>query len=87
MRVFLAGLGLSLPLIAGCAASSTRAEAPRTEGASSVPPRWSYLCFEASTVSDLNLKANEAGMRGWELVTSTALDSGSSLSCFRKAHR
>ena len=84
MRGFLIGLSLSLAFIVGCVASSTRYGVPRAEAAAVVEQRWSYFCFEAANVDDVNFKANAAGMRGWDLVTSTTNPNGQMVWCFRQ---
>jgi len=84
MRGFLIGLGLSFSFIAGCVASSSRFGVPRAEAAASLEQRWSYFCFDAASVADLNSKANAAGARGWELVSSTTNNEGQIVSCFRQ---
>ncbi len=71
MRGFLIGLSISLAFIVGCVASSTRYGVPKAEAAAVVEQRWSYFCFEAANVDDVNFKANAAGMRGWELSAAT----------------
>ena len=85
MRGFLIGLSLSLAFIVGCVASSTRYGVPKAEAAAVVEQRWSYFCFETSSIEDVNFKANAAGMRGWEMVASTAPSGGGqSQWCFRQ---
>ncbi len=84
MRGFLIGLSVSLAFIAGCVASSTRYGVPKAEAAAVVEQRWSYFCFEASNVDDLSFKANAAGLRGWDLVTSTTKTEGGIVACFRQ---
>jgi hypothetical protein len=71
MRGFLIGVSISLAFIVGCVASSTRYGVPKAEAAAVVEQRWSYFCFEAGSVEDVNFKANAAGMRGWEMAAST----------------
>jgi hypothetical protein len=84
MRGFLIGMSISLAFIVGCVASSTRYGVPRAEAAAVVEQRWSYFCFEASTVDDVHYKANAAGLRGWELVTSSTNADGQIIWCFRQ---
>ena len=84
MRGFLIGLSISLAFVVGCVASSSRYGVPKAEAAAVVEQRWSYFCFEASSVDDLSFKANAAGLRGWDMVTSTAKDDGQLVSCFRQ---
>ena len=83
MRGFLIGLSISLAFIVGCAVSSTRYGVPKAQAAV-VEQRWSYFCFEAANVDDVNFKANAAGMRGWEMVESNTLSSGQMVWCFRQ---
>jgi hypothetical protein len=84
MRGFLIGFSLCLAFIVGCVASSTRYGLPRAEAAAVVEQRWAYFCFEAGTADDVNFKANAAGMRGWELVTSSTSPNGQVIWCFRQ---
>ena len=84
MRGFLIGMSIPLSFILGCVASSSRYGVPRAEAAAVVEQRWSYFCFEASTVDDIHFKANAAGMRGWEMVSSSPNASGQIIWCFRQ---
>ena len=84
MRGFLIGLSVSLAFIVGCVASSTRYGVSKAEAAAVVEQRWSYFCFESSNVDDLSFKANAAGLRGWDLVTSTTKPEGAIVACFRQ---
>lgn len=84
MRKSLVGLSVALAFVVGCVASSTRYGVPKAEAAAVVEQRWSYFCLEANGVDDLNFKANAAGMRGWELVTSTAQSDQRIACCFRQ---
>jgi hypothetical protein len=84
MRGFLIGMSISLAFIVGCVASSGRYGVPRAEAAAVVEQRWSYFCFEASTVDDVHYKANAAGMRGWEMVSSSPNANGQIIWCFRQ---
>lgn len=84
MRGLFIGLSLSLAFIVGCVASSSRYGVPRAEAAAVAEQRWSYFCFEANDVGDLSSKANAAGLRGWDMVTSTAKPDGQLVSCFRQ---
>jgi predicted secreted Zn-dependent protease len=84
MRRFLIGLSISLAFIVGCVAGSSRYGVPRAEAAAVVEQRWSYFCFEASTVDDVHFKSNAAGMRGWEMVSSATNGSGQIIWCFRQ---
>ncbi len=84
MRGFLIGLSISLAFIVGCAVSSTRYGVPKAQAAAVVEQRWSYFCFEAASVDDVNFKANAAGMRGWEMVTSNTESNGQMVWCFRQ---
>jgi len=84
MRGFLIGLSISLAFIVGCAVSSTRYGVPKAQAQAVVEQRWSYFCFEAASVDDVNFKANAAGMRGWELVASNTASSGQMVWCFRQ---
>jgi len=83
MRGFLIGLSVSLAFILGCVASSTRFGVAKAEAAAVSEQRWSYLCFEAASVEDVNSKANAAGMRGWQMVASSNSDNGM-VWCFRQ---
>ena len=84
MRGFLIGLTVSLAFIVGCVAGSTRHGVASAEAAAVVEQRWAYFCFEAASVADVSFKANAAGMRGWELVTSTTATTGEMVFCFRQ---
>ena len=85
MRGFLIGLSISLAFIVGCVASSTRYGVPKAEAAAVVEQRWSYFCFEASSVDDVSFKANAAGMRGWEMVAGTPNPANDQMVwCFRQ---
>jgi hypothetical protein len=85
MRGFLIGLSISLAFIVGCVASSTRYGVPKAEAAAVVEQRWSYFCFEASSVEDVSFKANAAGMRGWEMVAATPNAANAQMVwCFRQ---
>lgn len=44
---------------------------------------WAYLCLEARTAAEVMTKANEAGARGWELVSSAPGERGP-IWCFRQ---
>ncbi|HEY0466842.1 MAG TPA: hypothetical protein VGC79_21700, partial [Polyangiaceae bacterium] len=71
--------------ILGCVASSTRYGVPKAEAAAVVEQRWSYFCFEAANLDDVNFKANAAGMRGWEMAASTFNPgAGQMVWCFRQ---
>ena len=84
MRGFWIGLSISLSLIVGCVAGSTGYGVPKAEAAAVVEQRWSYFCFEASSVDDVSFKANAAGMRGWEMASATTGANGQSIWCFRQ---
>jgi hypothetical protein len=84
MRGFLIGVSVSLAFIVGCVTGSTRYGVPRAEAAAVVEQRFSYLCFDANTVDDVNFKANAAGLRGWDLVSSSLTSSGQTVWCFRQ---
>jgi len=85
MRGFLIGLSISVAFIVGCVASSTRFGVSRAEAAAVVEQRWSYFCFQASSVDDVSFKANAAGMRGWEMVTATPNSANDQMVwCFRQ---
>lgn len=84
MRGFLIGISISVAFIVGCMAGSSRYGVPRAEAAAVVEQRWSYLCFEASTVDDVQYKANAAGLRGWDLVASSTNANGQIIWCFRQ---
>ena len=85
MRGFLIGLGLCFSFVLGCVASSTRYGVPKAEAAAVVEQRWSYFCFEAANLEDVNFKANAAGMRGWEMVAATPKPSSDQMVwCFRQ---
>ncbi|HYQ26140.1 MAG TPA: hypothetical protein VER04_02945 [Polyangiaceae bacterium] len=85
MRGFLIGVSVSLAFIVGCVASSTRYGVPKAEAAAVVEQRWSYFCFEAGGVDDVNFKANAAGMRGWEMAASTTNPANDQMVwCFRQ---
>jgi hypothetical protein len=84
MRGFLIGISLSIAFMIGCAAGASRYGVPKAEAAAVVEQRWSYFCFEASTIDDVNFKANAAGMRGWELAASATNTSGQTVWCFRQ---
>lgn len=85
MRGFLIGLSLGLSFLLGCVASSTRYGVPKAQAAAVVEQRWSYFCFEAANLEDLNFKANAAGMRGWEMVASTPNPASDQMVwCFRQ---
>jgi len=84
MRGFLIGISVSLAFIVGCVAGSSRYGVPRAEASAVVEQRWAYFCFEADTVDDVHYKANAAGLRGWELVTSSTNQAGQVIWCFRQ---
>ena len=84
MRGFLIGFSISLAFIVGCVASSTGYGLAKAEAAAVAEQRWSYFCFEAGNVNDVNFKANAAGMRGWELVTSSTSPTAQMILCFRQ---
>jgi hypothetical protein len=84
MRRFLIGFGIALAFIVGCFASSTGFGLAKAKAAAVAEQRWSYFCFEAANVNDVNFKANAAGMRGWELVTSSTSPTGQMIWCFRQ---
>ena len=85
MRGFLLGLSISLAFIVGCVAGSNkRWGEPRAEAAAVIEQRWAYFCFEANSVDDVHFKANAAGLRGWDLVTSSTNANGAVIWCFRQ---
>jgi len=84
MRGFLLGLSISVAFIVGCVSGASRYGVPRAEAAAVVEQRWSYFCFEASTVDDVHFKANAAGLRGWEMVSSSTNGNGQIIWCFRQ---
>ncbi|HEY2405287.1 MAG TPA: hypothetical protein VGI10_04755 [Polyangiaceae bacterium] len=49
-----------------------------------IEQRWAYFCFEANSVDDVHFKANAAGLRGWDLVTSSTNANGAVIWCFRQ---
>lgn len=84
MRGFLIGLSVSLAFIVGCVTGSSRYGVPKAQAAAVVEQRWSYFCFEASTVDDVSFKANAAGMRGWEMASATNTANDQTIWCFRQ---
>jgi len=84
MRQFLIGLGVSAVFVAGGVAGASTFAVPRAEAARVEEQRWAYFCFDANSAEEIHSKANSAGARGWELVTSSTGQNGSVIWCFRQ---
>ncbi len=82
MRQLLIGLSVTAIFAAGCVAGASRWGVPRAEARED--QRWAYFCFEAGTANEIHTKANAAGARGWELVSSATNAAGSVIWCFRQ---
>jgi len=85
MRHFLLGVGISAVFVAGCVAGATSLAVPKAKAAEGEAQRFAYFCFDASSTEDLHEKANQAGARGWQMVSGVARDGGSMVWCFRQA--
>lgn len=72
MRNFLLGVGISAVFVVGCVAGASGLAVPKARAASTEGARWAYLCFDAQSTTELHSKVNEAGARGWELVSGVA---------------
>ncbi len=74
-KLVLGGLVASLLLVGG----TTLAQSPF------VPPpaARAYLCFEGHGASEITQKANEAGARGWRMVSAVS-QGDSSIWCFEQ---
>jgi hypothetical protein len=83
MRQFLLGLSVSAIFIAGCVAGASNLAVPKAQAARAAE-RWAYFCFEASSADDVHNKANAAGARGWEMVSSASGPNGQTIWCFRQ---
>jgi hypothetical protein len=82
-RIFLA-VAAGAWSAAGCAlggAALPDAKATQPEA------RWSYLCFEAATVDEVQLKANAAGAQGWEMSSAASGQGAKTVWCFRQRSR
>jgi hypothetical protein len=85
MKGFLLGLTISLAFIGGCVAGATKFLLPEADASYVVEQRWSYFCFQEGNVDSVNFKANAAGSRGWELVSSAGdAKGGDPIWCFRQ---
>jgi hypothetical protein len=84
MRRFLAGLSILVACAVSYVVGASSHGLARAEAAI-LAARWSYLCVDANGVDDLLLKANAAGMRGWEMVGSGSNGSGGTSWCFKQA--
>jgi hypothetical protein len=84
MRQFLMGLGVSGVFLAGCVAGASNFVVPKAEAARAEEQRWAYFCFDANSAEEIHTKANSAGARGWELVTSVVNPTGDVTWCFRQ---
>jgi hypothetical protein len=84
MRGFLVGLSVSAAFIVGCVAGASNLGVPRAQASYVEEQRWAYFCFDANSVDDIQYKANAAGMRGWEMVTSLENKDGDAVWCFRQ---
>jgi hypothetical protein len=85
MRQFLLGVGLSAVFVAGCVAGVSSLAVPKARAEENAPQRFAYFCFDASSTEDLHEKANQAGARGWQMVSGSAKPDGSLVWCFRQA--
>ncbi len=72
--LFVAGTLLS----AGNFAEARNADLPKPP-----PHARSYLCFEGNSASEVMRKANEAGARGWKMVSASGGHTGS-IWCFEQ---
>jgi hypothetical protein len=84
MRQFLIGLGVSAVFAAGCVAGASNFAVPKAEAARVEEQRWAYFCFDANSAEEIHSKANSAGARGWEMVSSSTNQTGSVIWCFRQ---
>ncbi len=85
MRHILLGVGLSAVFVAGCVAGASGLGVPRAKAAEGETQRFAYFCFDATSTEDLHEKANQAGARGWQMVSGAAKDGGGTVWCFRQA--
>jgi len=84
MRQFLLGVGISAVFVAGCVAGASSLVVPRAKAAEGDAQRFAYFCFDASSTEDLQEKANQAGARGWQMVSGVAKEGGGMVWCFRQ---
>ena len=84
MRQFLLGLTISAVFAAGCVAGASNFVVPKAKAAYVEEQRWAYFCFDASSADDVHYKANAAGARGWEMVSSASNGDGDIIWCFRQ---
>ena len=84
MRQFLLGLSVSAVFIAGCVAGASNIAVPKAQAARVEEQRWAYFCFDAGSADDVHYKANAAGARGWEMVSSATGSDGQTIWCFRQ---
>ena len=66
------------------AVTATLLAAVRDARADQESPRSAYFCFEAADVSELTVKANAAGQRGWRMVAATP-SRGAGVWCFTQS--
>lgn len=86
MRQLLLGLGVSAVFVAGCVAGASSWGVSKAKAAGeSSGERWAYFCFDASSTDDLHEKANQAGERGWQMVSGAASPGGGMVWCFKRA--
>ena len=91
MRQLVLGIGVSVVFAAGCVAGATSSfsswAVPNARAAEGEAQRFAYLCVEAASAEDLHEKANQAGARGWQMVSGAARAGGAGgmVWCFRQA--
>jgi hypothetical protein len=87
MRQFLLGIGVAAVFAAGCVAGASAdghwSAVPKARAAEGDAPHFAYFCFNASSAEDLHEKANQAGARGWQMVSGAASGDGM-VWCFRQ---
>ena len=72
-----------LILVVAAAVFTSFAQAKQPSSVSPVGLSRAYLCFEGETAEEVMSKANEAGARGWKLV-SAAPGARGSIWCFEQ---
>lgn len=93
MRQLVLGIGISVVFAAGCIAgaassgsSSSYWAVPKARAAEAETQRFAYLCVDAASAEDLHEKANQAGARGWQMVSGATRpgSAGGMVWCFRQ---
>lgn len=85
MRQFLLGVGISAVFGVGFVVGASTWAVPKAKAAEGETSRFAYFCFDASSTEDLHQKANQAGARGWKMVSGVAKDGRAATTwCFQR---